>query len=145
MRVNPLATTGRGTASRPVQATRIIAVSARLFGYDPIHAEHYPLRWWLVLATALTAARVLAAMLSIFVGTWSLLAIPVAWVMLSRFVFNWSAHRRRTMLYVQFPDTLAMIVRAVRVGIPVGEGIRTVAREAAAPTGQEFALLLPKS
>ena len=34
-----------------------------------------------------------------------------------------------------------MIVRAVRVGIPLGEGIRTVAREAAAPTGPEFALL----
>jgi tight adherence protein B len=32
-------------------------------------------------------------------------------------------------------------VRAVRVGIPLGEGIRTVAREAAAPTCVEFGLV----
>ncbi len=34
-----------------------------------------------------------------------------------------------------------MIVRSVRVGIPVTEGIRTVAREAPRPTAQEFSLL----
>jgi tight adherence protein B len=69
------------------------------------------------------------------------LIIPVAWVMCSRFAFHWSEQRRRNALYEQFPDALAMIVRAVRVGIPLGEGIRTVAREAPAPTGPEFALL----
>ncbi len=34
-----------------------------------------------------------------------------------------------------------MIVRAVRVGIPLGEGIHTVAREAMEPTKGEFALI----
>ena len=67
--------------------------------------------------------------------------MPLVWVMLCRSFFNWSEQRRRNALYAQFPDALAMIVRAVRVGIPLGEGIRTVAREAASPTRVEFGLL----
>jgi tight adherence protein B len=140
-RVNPLAVMGRSTAVRSTSMTRMIAVAARLFGYDPAHAEYYPLRWTIVLGITLAAARAVAALAGIFAGTWSLLVVPVVWVMLSRFVFNWSEQRRRGKLYAQFPDALAMIVRALRVGIPLGEGIRTVAREAEAPTKQEFGLL----
>jgi len=43
---------------------------------------------------------------------------------------------------VQFPDVLAMLVRAVRVGIPITEGIRGVARESPSPTGPEFAIVV---
>ncbi len=140
MRSSPLAVTGRGTmGAAPV--ARLIAPLARLFGYDPARAEHNPLRWWIVLGIALLAARAFAMMVGMFAGAWSILVIPVAWVMVSRFIFNWSEQRRRNALYAQFPDALAMIVRAVRVGIPLGEGIRTVAREADAPTRPEFASL----
>jgi tight adherence protein B len=41
----------------------------------------------------------------------------------------------------QFPDALAIIVRCARVGVPVTDGIRVVARESPAPTGPEFARL----
>jgi tight adherence protein B len=62
-------------------------------------------------------------------------------VALSRATFKRSEQRRLNALYEQFPDALQMIVRAVRVGVPLGEGIRTVAHEAAAPTRPEFAIL----
>lgn len=141
VRVNALAVMGRSVASRSAPVARMIAAAARLFAYDPARAAQYPLRWWIVLGAALTVARAVAALVSIFAGIWSLLLVPVVWVMLSRAVFKWSEQRRRNLLYAQFPDALAMIVRAVRVGIPLGEGIRTVAREAAAPTSVEFGLL----
>lgn len=141
MKVNLLEEMGRAAAGRSVPAMWLVAAAARLFGYDPAHAEHYSLRWWIVLGTALIPARAAAEMAGIFAGNWSLLVIPVAWVWFCRFAFHWSEERRRTTLYAQFPDALAMIVRAVRVGIPLGEGIHTVAREALPPTGQEFALL----
>jgi tight adherence protein B len=141
MKVNRLAEMGRTAAGRSEPAMRLVATAARLFGYDPAHAEHYSLRWWIVLGAALIPARVIAEMLGIFAGTWSLLVVPVAWVWFCRFAFHWSEERRRNVLYAQFPDALAMIVRAVRVGIPLGEGIHTVAREALPPTGPEFALL----
>jgi tight adherence protein B len=140
-RVNALGVTGRSVANRSEPVARAIAAAARLFGYDPAFAAHYWPRWWIVIGIALIAARGLAAMVAIFAGHWSLAIVPLAWVGLTRFVFRWSEQRRRNALYAQFPDALAMIVRAVRVGIPLGEGIRTVAREAAAPTRQEFALL----
>jgi tight adherence protein B len=141
MKVNRLDEMGRAAAGRPVPKTWLIAAAARLFGYDPAHAEHYSLRWWIVLGAALIPARALAEMAGIFAGTWSLLVVPVAWVWFCRFAFHWSEERRRNILYAQFPDALAMIVRAVRVGIPLGEGIHTVAREALPPTGPEFAQL----
>ena len=141
MKVNLLDEMGRAAAGRSVPAMWLIAAAARLFGYDPAHAEHYSLRWWIVLGIALVPARAVAEMVSIFAGTWSLLVVPVAWITFCRWAFHWSEQRRRNLLYAQFPDALAMIVRAVRVGIPLGEGIHTVAREAMPPTGPEFALL----
>jgi tight adherence protein B len=141
VRVNTLAVMGRSAASRSAPVGRMIAAAARVFAYDPARAAQYPFRWWIVLGAALTVARALAAMVGIFAGTWSLLVVPVAWVMLSRAVFKWSEQKRRNLLYAQFPDALAMIVRAVRVGIPLGEGIHTVAREAMEPTKGEFSLL----
>jgi tight adherence protein B len=141
MRVKPTATAGRGGASRSAPAAWTIAAAARLFGYDPAQSGHYPLPWWLVGGTTLVLARGMAELPRVFAGSWSLLVVPVAWVMLTRFAFNWSEQRRRATLYAQFPDALAMIVRAVRVGIPLAEGIHTVAREAMAPTGPEFAQL----
>jgi tight adherence protein B len=140
-RVNPLAVVGRRVANLSAPMAQMLALAARLFGYDPACADHYPLRWWMVLAIALLAARALAALIGIFTGASSMLAMPVAWVMFSRFIFDWSEQRRRRALYKQFPDALATVVRAVRVGIPLGEGIRTVAREAETPTRPEFVRL----
>ncbi len=141
VRVNPLADMGRGGPGRSERVNGIIAAAARLFAYDPALAEHYLMRWWLVLGIALVPARAVAALVGMVAGTWSLLLVPVAWVFFSRFAFKWSELRRRNLLYAQFPDALAMIVRAVRVGVPLGEGIHTVALEAMPPTGPEFGLL----
>jgi tight adherence protein B len=70
------------------------------------------------------------------------LAFPIAWVGLSRTFFGFFDRRFRERLLTQFPDALAMIVRSVRVGIPVQEAIRTVARELPDPTGPEFSRLV---
>jgi tight adherence protein B len=140
-RVNPLTVMGRSATSRSTPLARMIAAAGRLFGYDSARAALYPLRWPIALGLTLGVARGVAALAAIFAGQWSLLIVPVAWVWLSRRLFNWSELRRRNALYTQFPDALAMIVRAVRVGIPLGEGIHTVAREAMEPTKGEFTLL----
>ena len=49
--------------------------------------------------------------------------------------------KRRNKLLVQFPDALMMIVRAVRVGVPVSQAIHIIAHEQPQPTSDEFALL----
>jgi tight adherence protein B len=114
---------------------------ARLFGFDPALPDHYLLRWWLALAATLAVSVVSAKVASGLTGNRVWLAVPVMWILLSRGFFGWCEARRRDRLFVQFPDALAMIVRAVRVGIPVIDSVRSVGRELAAPTGPEFARL----
>jgi tight adherence protein B len=113
----------------------------RLFGFDPSLADHYVLRWWVVLIATLVVAMVSVKALSGLTGNLAWLAMPAGWIMLSRTFFSWCERRRRDRLFEQFPDALAMIVRAVRVGIPVTDSIRGVGRELQAPTGPEFVRL----
>jgi tight adherence protein B len=114
---------------------------AALFGFDPAVPEHYTLRWWVALCIAFVVSVLSAKMLAGLAGNLVWFAVPVVWVLLSRRYFGWCQRRRRDELFRQFPDALAMIVRSVRVGIPVSDAIRAVGRDVEAPTGPEFARL----
>lgn len=117
---------------------RVADTLAGILGYQPARAWFYPMRWWLVLVVALPLARVGVGLLSAVAGDEALLALPFAWLLLVRAIFAGFERRRLGALYLQLPDALAMIVRAARVGIPVTEAIRAVAREAPQPTATEF-------
>ncbi len=114
---------------------------AKLFGFDPALGEHYVLRWWVALAATFVLAVVATKLGSGLASNLTWFGLPVEWVVLSRGFFNWCRRRRADKLFQQFPDALAMIVRAVRVGIPVTDSITAVGRELEAPTGPEFARL----
>jgi tight adherence protein B len=109
-----------------------------LFGVDLAEAPDLPIRWWLIVLLALPVARLAAGVLALLLGGAAILATPLLWILVSRFAFGVLRERRQAALFRQFPDALGMIVRAVRVGIPVTEAIRQVAREAQRPTTDEF-------
>jgi len=109
-----------------------------IFGFDPAHASHYPIPWIIVLVLAMLMARMVAGVLTIIVGDLAFFTIPVIWVFLARAFFGWVDDRRRQLLRNQMPDALSMIVRSVRVGIPVTEAMRHVARQSQSPTAPEF-------
>lgn len=113
-----------------------------VFGFDPEKAAMYPLNGWVVIALALGAAKLGQAMSAYLLDDLALLVLPAAWIMLSRNFFTWAQQRHQAALLAQFPDALAMMVRSVRVGIPVLEAIRAVSREAPIPTGPEFGRLI---
>ncbi len=115
--------------------------AAKLFGFNPERQSRYPVRWWVVLGVTLVVARVAIGLAAALLGMWAYLLLPPVWVWLSRQVFHWSERRYSDTLFRQFPDALAMIVRAVRIGIPVGESIHVLAREGPDPTAQEFKIL----
>jgi tight adherence protein B len=125
------------TRSKPRDQS-VIGMAAWLFGFDVTAPDRYPLSWWMVVGITFALAVGAHQLLAEFAGVLSWLVIPGGWVMMSRMFFGWFDRRQREMLLEQFPDALAMIVRSVRVGIPVQESIRTVAREAPHPTGPEF-------
>jgi tight adherence protein B len=109
-----------------------------LFGVNLRLSADYPMRWWLVILLALPLARVVAGFVAFLIDDLLMVALPAIWVMLCRSFFSWAEQRRRDTLFRQFPDALALVVRAVRVGIPISEAIGAAARESPQPTSREF-------
>lgn len=129
---------------RSVGTSRATALARRagsLIGYDSGRREQYLLPWWAVLATALALGRSAAGILAGLLGPFAMAAAPVLAIIVCRSFFGWCSTRRSRSLFRQMPDALAMIVRSVRVGIPMTKAIRAVGREAPQPTAGEFTLL----
>jgi tight adherence protein B len=59
-----------------------------------------------------------------------------------RMIFLWELGKHRDEAFRQIPDAIGLMVRAVRAGLPVGEAVRSVAREMPDPTRAEFQRLL---
>ncbi len=126
----------------PVNRKSVYGRMASIFGFDPANLDRCPLKWWLVLAIAMVGAKIVQSLASSVLGSWSLLLLPFAWVMVSRMTFGYFEKKYKDKLLFQFPDALAMIVRGVRVGIPVPRALHNVARDAPAPTSEVFARLV---
>lgn len=130
-----------------------LGLGERLLLWGPVHSllvlvhvkrmqpDLYPAKWWVIAIILLAVAAIASALGSLAVGPIVWLSLPVAWLLLMRIVFNSFLNRRATLLYNQFPDTLTMIGRSVRAGLPVPEALRIVSEEGQVPTSAEFARL----
>jgi tight adherence protein B len=125
---------------RPAErTTKSLADSvAGVFGFHTKMLDQYPVKWWIVIGVSFFLARIIAGFIVDVVGMWGLFSWPVLWVGMCRGFFGQVVGHRRKLLFKQFPDALAMIVRSARVGIPVLGAIDTVARESQPPTSLEF-------
>jgi tight adherence protein B len=124
---------------------------AAFIGVDLQQAETYPIKWWLVPPIALLLDAGLIFLLSHPLASYPFLLYiteyfgsVVFWYVFTRFIFNMFTNRRNTKLIEQFPDALNTIVRCVRIGIPMGEALRTVAKDAMEPTKLEFTIVADK-
>ncbi len=107
-------------------------------GIDRKRAPDYPAPWWTILIGVAVFGRVVVFLISMVFGGIGIALWPAATIMIARFVFGSIHARRSAILLNQFPDTLATIVRCVRVGIPVQEALRIIARDMPKPTATEF-------
>lgn len=124
--------------AKAARGPALLSQLASLFGYDAAHRDWYAAPWWIVMAAAALPAWIVALLLRILVGNLVMAALPLLWMVVCRLSFGQLEMRHRKKLYRQFPDALSTIVRAVRVGIPVAEGVRLVGRDAQMPTSREF-------
>jgi tight adherence protein B len=62
-----------------------------------------------------------------------------------RAAYMWELGRNRDNAFKQIPDAVGLMVRAVRAGLPIGEAMRSVAREMPDPTRSEFQRLLAET
>jgi tight adherence protein B len=121
--------------------------AAGLIGVDLQQAETYPIKWWLVPPIAFAISWGIIFLATHPIGHNFVLyafVLPVLWLILTKFIFNWFTNKRNAALLEQFPDALSTVVRCVRVGIPMGEALRTVSRDALEPTKAEFTILADK-
>ncbi|MCB8875897.1 type II secretion system F family protein [Acidisoma silvae] len=140
----------RITAPRKVVAAAPVALAAvrsdrtifsralMIFGCDYAERGIYRLPWWVVLLVTLLVARIATMICAVLLGKLAWIVLPPIWLIGSRTLFGQWRDKHRDIMFRQFPDALAMIIRAVRVGVPVPEAMRIVAREAQEPTRAEF-------
>ena len=69
---------------------------------------------------------------------WGALGGCIDGLLIVRFLFGWQRRRYCSRIMRQLPDTLQMVISAVRAGLPVSEAFRTVAREMPEPTREQF-------
>jgi tight adherence protein B len=123
---------------RAVAEAPWLARLAAIFGLRLDRVAEYSIRWWIIPLAAMPVARAAAGLAALLGGDLLLLATPVFWFFFCHWAFGWLDTRRIETLFRQFPDALGMVTRAVRVGIPVSEAIRSVARESPSETAAEF-------
>ena len=60
-------------------------------------------------------------------------------IIAARFLFLRKSKAYNALLFRQIPDSMSLMLRAVRAGLPITEAIRNVGRESMSPTREEFA------
>ena len=94
---------------------------------------------WLVVLVAIVAGVAGYFLAHLYLPLPAAGAIGVLTVILvARGIFSWETERYQSRLLGQIPDVIDMVVGAVRVGLPVSDAFRAVAREMPAPTSAEF-------
>ncbi len=122
---------------RVAEPRPLIRQIALWFGFDPAKSDE-GIRWYLMLPGTLVVAYLVAQCTDALIGDLKYYLIPGCWVLLSRSLWIWRREKRLSRQRAQFPDALSMIVRSVRVGIPVAEAMHIVANEAREPTAHSF-------
>jgi len=126
------------------------AKAASLIGVDLEQSATYPIKWYLVPPLALAISSGLAWLMSKTALSFHhpqlvmIIVPPVAGLFLMKWIFGKFVSGRNAKLLNQFPDALSTVVRCVRVGIPMGEALRSVSRDALEPTKTEFSILADK-
>jgi tight adherence protein B len=111
---------------------------ATIFGFNLEREALYPAKWYIILAVMFLIAVGGRYAAQELLGVLSWIVLPIIWVVLSRMFFKGVENKRRSKLLTQFPDALAMIVRSIRVGVPVIDAVRNVSLSAPSPTAGEF-------
>ena len=127
----------RRAPRNPASLNRVL----RVIALDPRATAQHPAPWRAIVAVGLLVGVVVAWQGQRMFGPLGFAMGPVVGLGLCRAAFAHGTGRYRERLHAQIPDVLAMVVRAVRAGIPVVEAVRGVAREVPSPTREEFTTL----
>ena len=113
----------------------------RLLRFHPDVPQVMP--WAVVLATAGVVTLFAFWMAMGLIGTIpGVLAGCAAGILTIRAIFGWQHARYAHAVFLQMPDALGLMVRAIRAGLPMAEALRCIAREMPSPTRDEFSRIV---
>jgi tight adherence protein B len=115
----------------------------RVLRYHPDIPQEHVIPWVVVLLASLVVAAFAGFRAADLMG--GLLAVPVALLaglLVARAMFGWQHRRYCDAVFQQIPEALGLMVRAIRAGLPLAEALRSVTRELASPTRDEFTRVL---
>ena len=133
----------RSLIARPAARRGILAQISTWLGLAPgmLPLRRIPLPLVLVMAGAVGGG--VAWMGNLFVAQGAGLPLGFGGAILAiRAAYMWELGQHRDAAFKQIPDAIGLMVRAVRAGLPIGEAMRSVAREMPDPTRSEFQRLL---
>ncbi len=124
---------------RPTRG-RMGARLCRALRYHPDIPQQQVIAWPVVALAALAAAALAGVWLHGLVGpALALAAAPLAGLLVARGIFGWQHRCWAEAIFLQIPEALGLMVRAIRAGLPLAEAIRNLSTEMPAPTRDEFA------
>ncbi len=124
---------------RPEQG-RLRARLCRALHYHADIPQEHVLAWpWVALLAVLVAGLAAAWLNSVAGGAVALPGAPLAGLLAARWVFGWQHRRYCEAVFLQIPEALGLMVRAIRAGLPLAEAVRNISTEMPAPTRDEFA------
>ncbi len=124
------------SARKPTSA---ISQMYALIGWREDRRNQYPMAWWGVMLVTLGPATIAGLLGTKVIGTAGWVLVIGVDLLLTRLFLKYCTTKVSRELLSQFPDALSMVSRSVRVGVPLGEAIKVVAREGLIPTREEFA------
>ena len=135
--VRSASSTGLISLATPT-SSRLSRYMTRWLLYDPVKRDRYLIPFPLVILLSLCVGCAAFTVLGLAYHPLAWPAGLISTVFTCRMIYSWFDQKIKRVLFNQFPDALGMIVRAVRVGVPVAESIGIVAQEASNPTAKEF-------
>jgi tight adherence protein B len=115
----------------------------RVLRFNPELPQEQLIPWWLTILLGVLAGVLGGYYIGFLIG--HAFSIPLGFVLgfvAMRGLFGWQHARYVESMFVQIPDAIGMMVRAIRAGLPVGEAMRSVAAEMSSPLRDEFARML---
>ena len=126
------------SARQQAKPATALATLHSIVGWREDRKSQYPMTWWGVVLVMLGPAMIGGLLATKLLGSLGWVGTVLIDLFLTRTFLKYCTGKVSRELLSQFPDALSMIARSVRVGVPLGEAIKVVAREGLMPTREEF-------
>ncbi|MBW6396810.1 type II secretion system F family protein [Roseomonas sp. HJA6] len=115
----------------------------RFLRFNPDTPQEQVIPWWATLLIGSLIGVIAGYYMGFLLGRGAGALIGLGMALFAvRGLFAWQHNNYVDAIFVQIPDAIGLMVRAIRAGLPVGEAIRSVAAELANPLRDEFARVL---